>query len=161
MENNENEVKKGFSWLGFFFPSYYYAGYGKLGKGLILLALQIIIPIVGTLGVMIYGGIKARKELPIKEVSFKWLNVLIMFIVSNALIFALMTLLSSNSLTWDEQGQTQLKSEVSQYNINDKEKECVYNTVIDNMKQQEFLSLRAYQTEQVIINSYEQFCKGK
>lgn len=32
MSENQVKEKKGWSWLGFFFTSIYYAGYGKVGK---------------------------------------------------------------------------------------------------------------------------------
>ena len=37
MEENQVEEKQGWSWLGFFFAPHYYAGYGSLQKGIILL----------------------------------------------------------------------------------------------------------------------------
>lgn len=70
-------VKKGWSWLGFLFAGYYYAGYGKLLQGIVMAVLSVI-PIFG-IAFMIYGGIKAKKELPVKEVDFKWANVGIAF----------------------------------------------------------------------------------
>lgn len=63
--------KKGWSWLGFLFAPYYYAGYGKLQKGITLAAISGIMPLIG-LGIAIYGGIKAKQELPIGEVTFNW-----------------------------------------------------------------------------------------
>ena len=162
MEENNNETKKGFSWLGFFFSAYYYAGYGKLVKGIVLSVLQICIPIIGTFGVMIYGGIKERKELPIKEVAFKWLNVVIIFIVGSIISFVFMTFLSSfqNSMSWDDREKNKLKNELSYYKFNDAQKECVYDTILDNLPQNEFTSLRSYQVETVIGNAYEQYCQN-
>lgn len=32
--SEDGNKNKGWSWLGFFFAPYYYAGYGKLGKGM-------------------------------------------------------------------------------------------------------------------------------
>jgi len=68
---------------------YYYAGYGDLKKGITVAAVlglfagvqydtHIIIIIIGLLlglVVAIYGGIKAKKELPVKKQKFSWLNV--------------------------------------------------------------------------------------
>lgn len=53
----------------FFFGPIYFAGYGKLRKGIIL---QIIsLPVIG-LFVGIYCLSKAKKELPIGEIPFNW-----------------------------------------------------------------------------------------
>lgn len=75
MEKNAIEInKKGWSWLGFLFAPHYYAGYGQLKKGLLLAVISGIMPLVAV-AVGIYGGLKARQELPIKEVEFNWKNV--------------------------------------------------------------------------------------
>jgi len=76
----EKEEKKGWSWLGFLFAPYYYAGYGNLNKGLILAVITGIIPLFG-LFVGIYGGLKAKSELPIGEIEFNWKNVGITLVV--------------------------------------------------------------------------------
>lgn len=68
------ENKKGWSWMGFLFAPYYYAGYGQLKKGLVLAVISGIMPLV-MIAVGIYGGLKACQELPIKEVEFNWKNV--------------------------------------------------------------------------------------
>lgn len=68
------ENKKGWSWMGFLFAPHYYAGYGQLKKGLLLAVISGIMPLIA-IAVGIYGGLKARKELPIKEVAFNWKNV--------------------------------------------------------------------------------------
>lgn len=60
--------------MGFLFAPHYYAGYGQLKKGLVLAVISGIMPLVA-IAVGIYGGLKARKELPIKEVAFNWKNV--------------------------------------------------------------------------------------
>jgi len=65
------ETKKGWSWLGFFFGPYYYAGYGLFKKGLILGFISII-PIIGYIAIPIYCGINAKKELPTGERPFDW-----------------------------------------------------------------------------------------
>lgn len=69
----ENE-NKGWSWLGFFFAPFYYAGYRRFGKGLFLLFLGLI-PLFGLIA-YIYGGLKAKKELPIGKEKFSWGNVI-------------------------------------------------------------------------------------
>ncbi|WP_169752679.1 hypothetical protein [Campylobacter mucosalis] len=86
MEQNsqgQNPQKSGWSWIGFLFPAYYYAGYGKLKKGIIM-AIIVSIPVINlvtALVVGIYGGINAKRELPIKEVPFNWGNVGIVLLV--------------------------------------------------------------------------------
>lgn len=74
------EEKKGWSWLGFLFAPYYYSGYGDLKKGLIFSALSGLIPVIGIV-FNIYGGIKAKKELPIGKIDFSWKNVAISIVV--------------------------------------------------------------------------------
>lgn len=68
------ENQKGWSWMGFLFAPYYYAGYGQLKKGLVLAVISGVMPLV-MIAVGIYGGLKARQELPIKEIEFNWKNV--------------------------------------------------------------------------------------
>lgn len=73
---SENEAKKRtWSWLGFFFAPYYYAGYGKLGKGILLGIVGVVIPILGFFIVGIIGALNAKKELPIGKEKFSWKNV--------------------------------------------------------------------------------------
>lgn len=67
------EEKKGWSWLGFFFAPYYYAGYGNLPKGLVLAVISGIVPLFAIV-VGVYGGLKAKKELPIGQQAFNWKN---------------------------------------------------------------------------------------
>lgn len=74
------EEKKSWSWLGFLFAPYYYSGYGKLNKGLVLAVISGLLPLLG-IGVAIYGGLRAKKELPIGQVDFKWLNVGIALVI--------------------------------------------------------------------------------
>lgn len=73
MEEN-NAKQQSWSWLGLFFGPYYYAGYGKFKKA-VLLGFLNIIPIVGYIGIPIYCGLKAKKELPIGEKQFNWSSV--------------------------------------------------------------------------------------
>jgi hypothetical protein len=85
------EEKKGWSWLGFLFMPYYYAGYGALQKGSIFAILTgfiagievgtsvvalIIVLFIG-IGTAIYGGMNAKKELPVGKQDFSWKNVII------------------------------------------------------------------------------------
>lgn len=71
--------KKGFSLMGLIFGAYYYVGYGKLKKGLILGAISSF-PLFAVF-INIYLGFKAKKELPIGEVAFNWKNIFILFII--------------------------------------------------------------------------------
>jgi len=80
MSENQVEEKKGWSWLGFLFAPSYYAGYGDMKKGLIF-ALISGFPLFA-LFICIYGGLKAKKELPIGKVDFKWVNVAIAVIIT-------------------------------------------------------------------------------
>lgn len=65
--------------MGFFFAPYYYAGYGKLGTGIVM-GLCALVPFVGLI-IAIFGGIKARSDLPIGEQKFNWINVVILFVI--------------------------------------------------------------------------------
>lgn len=88
------EENKGWSWLGFLFAPYYYAGYGGMKKGLIFGAVYAI-PFVGLLGaivICIYAGLKARQQLPIKQVAFSWGKVFVVFVEQLCLYFAFMFL---------------------------------------------------------------------
>ena len=71
----------GWSWMGFLFNAYYYAGYGRMKKGIILIILSMLIPIFG-IAVAVYCGIKAKSELPIGNAPFVWKNVLIVFFIA-------------------------------------------------------------------------------
>lgn len=77
MSMEAQSEKKGWSWLGFLFAPFYYAGYGKFGKGLLLLLIGAV-PILGV-AAYVYGGLKAKKELPIGEQKFSWLNAVGLF----------------------------------------------------------------------------------
>jgi len=123
----KNEEIKGWSWLGFLFMPYYYAGYGDLKKGLTVAAVIgflgaitekfmqadtmmvfLVISTVVGLSIAIYGGTQAKKELPVKRQKFNWLNVFYAFLayVVGALIvsmFALVTPSTSTPKCNDEQ----------------------------------------------------------
>ena len=73
MSENQNEEKKGWSWLGFFFAPHYYAGYGEVKKGIIY-AIIGAFPSFGLI-IGIIAGRSARKDLPIGKQDFKWANV--------------------------------------------------------------------------------------
>ncbi|MBI9080604.1 MAG: hypothetical protein JEY79_12805 [Pseudodesulfovibrio sp.] len=63
--------KKGFSWMGLLFGGSYYAGYGELGKGIIMGAITGFFLIPG-LFVHLYAGIKGKKDLPVGKQPFEW-----------------------------------------------------------------------------------------
>ena len=91
MSENQAKEKKGWSWLGFFFAPYYYAGYGDLKKGFIF-AILYGIPFIGLIA-GIYGGLKARQELPIKQQEFQWKNVGIVAVVNFVILIAIQLML--------------------------------------------------------------------
>lgn len=63
-------AQTGFNIMGLFFSSAYYAGYGNIGKG-VMLALIGFTPLT-LIGVGIYAGMNANKELPVGRVNFDW-----------------------------------------------------------------------------------------
>lgn len=87
------ENKNGWSWMGFLFAPHYYAGYGQLKKGLVLAVISGIMPLVA-IAVGVYGGLKARKELPIKEIEFNWKNVAFTVITMIVVSLISMTVIS-------------------------------------------------------------------
>lgn len=116
MENNK-EIQ-GWSWLGFLFMPYYYAGYGALKKGLVVAVVtgalgeftselmqeqtSMLVLVIATLlgfSIAIYGGIQAKKELPVKKQKFSWLNVFYAFVayVVGILLVTLMFMLPTSS----------------------------------------------------------------
>ncbi|MEA3352299.1 MAG: hypothetical protein U9Q33_00585 [Campylobacterota bacterium] len=89
-ENQKRE--KDWSWFGFLFAPHYYAGYGQLNKGIILAVISGLMPLFGIV-VGVYGGLKAKQELPIGNLEYNWKNagitiaiVIIVSIVSMTLI---------------------------------------------------------------------------
>jgi hypothetical protein len=86
-----DEVKKKWSWKGFFFNAYYYAGKGELKKGIVLAIiagfamLGNIFTLLG-LGVAVYGGLKAREELNLEN-KFNWKNVIIASVANFIALF--------------------------------------------------------------------------
>ena len=86
------EEKKGWSWMGFLFAPYYYAGYGKLEKGLVLAVISGILPLLA-LAVAVYGGLNAKKELPIKEQEFNWKKMSISLVVAIVVSLISMTVI--------------------------------------------------------------------
>ncbi len=88
-ETVEIEEKKGWSWLGFFFGPYYYAGYGKTLTAF-LMGLFTLVPFVG-LVIAVYAGLNAKKELPIGKQKFKWADTIVL-IVFMVIVITLYTL---------------------------------------------------------------------
>lgn len=95
MSENQVEEKKGWSWLGFFFAPFYYAGYGQLAIGILFVILWDI-PFVGLI-VAIYAGLRARKELPIKQQEFQWKDVGIVLLFNIIFITVVNLIIKQNS----------------------------------------------------------------
>ena len=107
--NVKSLEKKGFSWLGFLFPANYYAGYGKLGTGM-LFAVIGFIPLTLIL-VGVYAGFKAKKELPIKQIKFNWPKALLVFVLQ---IVIMATLFGFIQAIKDSQAQPSTDTNESQ-----------------------------------------------
>ncbi len=95
MSENQVEEKKGWSWLGFFFAPYYYAGYGKVKKGVIY-AIIGAFPLFGLI-IGIIAGKNARKDLPIGKQDFKWANVALTVFLTIASGFTMKTLINGGT----------------------------------------------------------------
>jgi len=129
MENNK-EIQ-GWSWLGFLFMPYYYAGYGALKKGSIFaliagliagvdytvsIVLFVITVMIG-LGIAVYGGLKAKAELPIKEQMFSWKNVMVavgVYVIAMLVSTALFSLMKSSTPKCNALDTTKLVKEIAQ-----------------------------------------------
>lgn len=68
-QNMQNQPGK-FNWYAFFFNAAYYAGYGKVGKGIVLSIIGFI-PLT-MLCVGIYTGRNANRELSVGMSDFSW-----------------------------------------------------------------------------------------
>lgn len=78
------------NWYALLFGPYYYAGYGKLAKGVIM-ALIGSLPLTLIL-VNLYAAFRANKELPIGECEFNWkyaLGTAVVGLLSTGLAFYL------------------------------------------------------------------------
>ena len=73
-------LRKGFNWLALLFHGFYYTGYGKLGKGILLLLITLIPYAFVVVG--IYCGLKANSELPVGKQNFSWRSALLVFFLS-------------------------------------------------------------------------------
>jgi hypothetical protein len=111
VEEKPSEKKTGWSWLGFFFPAYYYAGYGKVKRGLVY-ALLTIIPFAAIV-IAIIGGMKARKDLPVGQIKFVWKNLIPIFLVMLLSVFISFKL---PDLIGDGENQETTEQYESQYN---------------------------------------------
>jgi hypothetical protein len=94
MEENQVEEKKGWSWLGFFFAPYYYAGYGNVKKGAIY-AIIGAFPLFGLI-IGVISGRNARKELPIGKQDFNWKNVALTVFLTIASGLTIQSILTPN-----------------------------------------------------------------
>lgn len=103
------ESKNSWSWMGFLFAPHYYAGYGQLKKGLVLAVISGVMPLVAII-VGIYGGLKANKELPIKEMEFNWKNVAFTAITMIVVSMISMTVISGMKDGGDESAITSSNS---------------------------------------------------
>ena len=90
MESNQN---KGWNWLAFFFAPAYYAGYGKLKKGIIYAVISGF-PLFGIV-IAILGGKNANKELPVGRVDFNWRNAVIAIVITLVSGFVLKTTINA------------------------------------------------------------------
>jgi hypothetical protein len=63
------------NWYALVFGPYYYAGYGKMSKGIVM-ALIGSLPITAIF-VNVYAAIKANKDLPVGKQEFNWKDCLI------------------------------------------------------------------------------------
>ncbi|KZN68227.1 hypothetical protein N473_07320 [Pseudoalteromonas luteoviolacea CPMOR-1] len=70
-EGEQTTNKSKFNWVAFFGSGPYYCGYGNIKKGAAIAAATGLIPAIGMF-LAIYTGFKANKELPVKQVPFRW-----------------------------------------------------------------------------------------
>ncbi|MGP1486080.1 MAG: hypothetical protein ACTTJC_08390 [Campylobacter sp.] len=94
MQNSvENKsINSGWSWMGFLFSVYYYAGYRKLKKAIIMSLLMCLI--IPAFIIPFYCGFKAKSELPIKQVPFSWGKVGILVLVAFVIQIVFVAILS-------------------------------------------------------------------
>jgi hypothetical protein len=82
------------NWYALFFGPYYYAGHGKMKKGIIM-ALLSFLPITAII-INVYAALNANKELEPKNKPFNWASALITLAVGVAsTIITLMLIVSS------------------------------------------------------------------
>ena len=61
---------KPFNLIAFFFAPFYYIGYGQYLRGLVFMLVSLV-PVLA-LGVSVYAGFRANRELPIGQRPFDW-----------------------------------------------------------------------------------------
>jgi len=81
-QSQSTEHKQGWSWMGCLFAPYYYAGYGKLKKGIIYALLSTFPPFGMVIAFL--GGKNANKDLPVGQEKFMWGQALIAVTVTVA-----------------------------------------------------------------------------
>ena len=132
-------VEKGWSWLGFFFMPYYYAGYGAMKKGVIAAAVMgffagiqdethmtlMVISLVVGLSIAIYGGLKAKEELPVKQQKFNWVNVLIAVFVYGVAVVIGSLFLTTLGGTTPQCNDAETKALVKQITMKELAKPCI------------------------------------
>jgi len=137
-EEMETQEKKGWSWLGFLFTPYYYMGYNDLKKGIIFAViagiaggfgslaqppqilgtgLAILILLLIGLPFAIYGGLNARKDLPIKKQKFSWgkafLALIIMQVISVIFLLAAAAIVVTGTPRCSDDDAKQLVIEIA------------------------------------------------
>lgn len=81
------------NWFALFFGPYYYAGYGKMRKGVVMAILGSM-PITAIM-VNIYAALNANKELPVGQIDFDWKSSLITLAIGLASSALLLILIQS------------------------------------------------------------------
>jgi len=106
----ETTTKTKFNWIALLINGgAYYAGYGKVKKGL-LMALIGFIPLT-VFCVNIYAGFKANKELPVKKQEFNWGKAIGVFLFQGLILTVSSVLIKG----WiSEQPQAHVEQNVSQ-----------------------------------------------
>lgn len=96
--------------MGLFFGGAYYAGYGRLTKGLIMAILSFI-PLTA-IPVNIYAGLKAKKQLPIRKQGFEWPQAVFVFFIPVLLGGTILFFTQSGTKTYTE---ADFRADVSGY----------------------------------------------
>jgi hypothetical protein len=109
---NQVERGKSFNWMGLLFGGAYYAGYGKMGKGIAMGVISVF-PLTAIM-VSFYAGFKASKELPVGTQAFNWGKAIAVYCIMGAIIGLFAASLPSDDLLDDVSGywQSSTKEEV-------------------------------------------------
>ena len=87
-KNTEPEPpERPFNVAAFFFAPFYYIGYGQYIRGALFLMVSLV-PMLA-LGVSLYAGFRADKELPVGQRPFDWRAVMIAMIGFTFLMFSM------------------------------------------------------------------------